>query len=489
MVFVQAVRIGCALTSALVLLPMLSGCGTERSEIVTVAKGSVTSGPSASGTLQYVTEQKIGFPEGGKLTAINVKVGQRVDVGQPVAVLENTEQRNALRKAQDQARLEQVKLDQILAGNRVSTTHQETEDFERQLADALSFRQEVDERNQDAIKRFEKKLDFDQDEVDRFTRRLNTDRDCLRQHSDPVLPGNQGPDQACIDRVRADRDALKVANAQVLQDRADLENAENTKETERLDRQVVIDEKLHDRNLARNNTDFEKTDKPFSVEAQRLAADAAQADLATAQKAFQDTIKPSMYSGTVDHVNGQVGQVLVASYSLLGPGGGPAKGPAKGPAGSDLIVLKDVDAYQVVVPFSQADGSRITPDKSINVTFDEIPGLTSPARIASIEPPAADAKTKNYLVTAVLNQNDPRLKDGMHAKVDVALDRVDDTLAVPADAVQINGRTGMVTLEQPDGTRRDVSVELGMVGSRTIEILSGLRENDKVVAKPATTSR
>jgi multidrug efflux system membrane fusion protein len=140
-----------------------------------------------------------------------------------------------------------------------------------------------------------------------------------------------------------------------------------------------------------------------------------------------------------------------------------------------------VNAYQVVVPFSEASGSRITPDKAVDVTFDEIPGLTSQARIASIEPPAADAASKTYMVTVVLNQNDPRLTDGLSARVTVALDRVDNTLAVPASAVRVNGRVGLVTLQQPDGTRRDVPVELGMAGDRMIEILSGVRENDQVV--------
>jgi HlyD family secretion protein len=169
---------------------------------------------------------------------------------------------------------------------------------------------------------------------------------------------------------------------------------------------------------------------------------------------------------------------MAASYAKPVPGAAPVDGPS----GADLIVLKDVNAYQVVVPFSEANGARITADKTADVTFDEVPGLVSQARIASIEPPAADAKSKTYMVTVVLNQNDPQLKDGMHAKATVALDKVDNTLVVPASAVVVNGRTGMVALQQEDGTRRDVSVELGMVGERMIEILSGVREHDQVVA-------
>lgn len=478
-----SIRGGRAFASVLLLLPLAGGCGLVAPGTVPVVTGSVTSGVSVSGTLEHVTEQKIGFPQGGKVTAIKVKVGDRVVPGQPIAEVENLEQRATLRKAQDLVRVEQLKVDQIAASNKADTAVEEHRDNQRQLETARRALSAANKKNRDAIDRVEKRLDFDEDELDRFKKRLDHERTRTQTDeacdSNTLLPGYQGPPtQECLDRVQAAKDAVRAAKAQILQDRADLEDARNLLRFDREDRQLAIDEKRKDRNLAGNNADFEKTDRPFLLDIQRLTLDAAQADLEIAQKAFQDTIKPSFYSGTVDHINGQVGQVLVSSYSLLGPGGGPVKGPA----GNDLIVLKDVDAYQVVVPVSEAAGSRITPDKAVEVTFDDIPELTSQARIASIEPPAADAKSKTYMITVVLNQNDPRLKDGLQARVNVALDQVDNTLVVPASAVDVNGRTGVVTVAQRDGVRREVSVEVGMIGDRSIEILSGLQENDQVVA-------
>lgn len=463
------------------LLLLVSGCGSNAPGTVPVVMGSVSSGVTASGTLRYVNEQKIGFPQGGLLTAIKVKVGDRVVAGQPVAEVENLEQRLALKKAQDQVRIEQLKLDQTNASNKSSAAGSDALDAGKELEAAQRFLDETVKKDEETIKRVEKRQDFNRDEVQRFQRRLNSDRRCLQDDSDMNLLNGIQPSQECIDRLRADRDALNAARATALQDKLDVEDARNTLEVDRRDRGVTVAEKRRGRDAAGTTDDFEKTDRPFNIEIQRVTLDAATADLQVAQKAFQDTIKPSSYSGTVDRINGQVGQVL-ASYIKPMPG----TAPAAGPAGGDLIVLKDVNAYQVVVPFSDATGSRITPDKTVDVTFDEIPGLTSQARIASIEAPAADAKSKSYLVTVVLNQNDPRLKDGLHAKATVALDQVDNTLVVPVAAVQVNGRTGLITLQQPDGTRREVSVELGMVGDRMIEILSGVRENDQIVARRST---
>ncbi|HTK64389.1 MAG TPA: hypothetical protein VL595_18505 [Pseudonocardia sp.] len=473
----MATRAGRALLASLFVVPVASGCGSDVPTTVPVVMGTVTSGVSASGILRYVNEQKIGFPQGGVLAALKVKVGDRVAVGQPVAEVENLEQRTALRKAQDQARIEQLKLDQANASNKSSAAATDAKDAGKELDAARRSLDESIKRGEDSIKQRDKRLDFDRNEVDRFQHRLSSDRPCLQDDSDLITPGVQ-PSQECIDRLRADRDNIKTAQAAVIQDREDLKDARDSLDVEKWDRKVTVAEKQRGHNAAGNTQVFETTDRPFNIEVQRLTLDAANADLQNAQKAYQDTIKPSSYSGIVDHINGRVGQVLAASYSKPAPGAAPVSGPS----GADLIVLKDVNAYQVVVPFSEANGARITPDKTVEVTFDEIPGLIGQARIASIEAPAADAKSKTYMVTVVLNQNDPRLKDGLHARATVALDKVDNTLVVPASAVVVNGRTGMVSLQQQDGTRRDVSVELGMVGERMIEILSGVRENDQVVA-------
>ena len=53
-----------------------------------VQRTSITSGVSATGSLTAITEQNIGFTKGGQLTAVNVKVGDRVTAGQVLATVD-----------------------------------------------------------------------------------------------------------------------------------------------------------------------------------------------------------------------------------------------------------------------------------------------------------------------------------------------------------------------------------------------------------------
>ncbi|MGH3720290.1 MAG: efflux RND transporter periplasmic adaptor subunit [Pseudonocardiaceae bacterium] len=217
-----------------------------------------------------------------------------------------------------------------------------------------------------------------------------------------------------------------------------------------------------------------------------MALDQANADLVIAQHAFDATIMHSSFSGIVDHINSGVGQVLNASYNTASPtaGSGDRQPSARQSGDSALIVLKNVDSFQMMLPFSQADVAGMQPNQPAEVSFDAIPGLTRKAIIASIEPTqAVMGGDANYLVTVVLTELDPSLRDGMTAQAHVITSTIDNVLVVPTAAVRRHGRTGTVSVLQSDGTQRDVSVQLGSVGKETSQVVSGLREGDQVVLR------
>jgi len=89
-------------------------------------------------------------------------------------------------------------------------------------------------------------------------------------------------------------------------------------------------------------------------------------------------------------------------------------------------------------------------------------------------------------VTVVLNELDPRLKDGQTAQANVVTGEVDNVLVVPSSAVQQAGSTGVVTVVDPDGKQRQVQVQLGMSGDNMVQVLSGLRMGQTVVVPDST---
>src|SRR4051794_34604313 len=58
---------------------------------IRVDRGTVATTVSASGKLASITEQNLGFPQGGRLEEVLVKVGDQVEAGQVLARLDDFE--------------------------------------------------------------------------------------------------------------------------------------------------------------------------------------------------------------------------------------------------------------------------------------------------------------------------------------------------------------------------------------------------------------
>ena len=76
---------------------------TTQQSIVTVSTSTLSQSVSASGTINPKVQSNLRFTSSGSVTAVNVKVGDTVTAGQPVATIDPTDLRNALDLAQANA--------------------------------------------------------------------------------------------------------------------------------------------------------------------------------------------------------------------------------------------------------------------------------------------------------------------------------------------------------------------------------------------------
>jgi multidrug efflux pump subunit AcrA (membrane-fusion protein) len=93
------ILVAVGVTSYLVIRPARSAAALVTS---TVQQGTVLATVSASGTLEAAQSLGLNFTTGGKLTAIDVKVGQRVTTGQVLATVDPTSSQDSLEQAQAQ---------------------------------------------------------------------------------------------------------------------------------------------------------------------------------------------------------------------------------------------------------------------------------------------------------------------------------------------------------------------------------------------------
>jgi HlyD family secretion protein len=452
--------------------------------------------------LHAITEQSVGFPQGGRVTAIDVSVGERVTAGQPLAKIDDTAQKIALRNSQDEVTRQQAVLDQTRAQNTPGRASAELQRWHQLLDTTQRVADRVDRADAAAIDRLQRQLRFDEYNLRRLGKERRVDRGrCPDYPNSPPssgatatittpgsssgssLPGDEGPCEFLESRF----DSIAAAQRQIISDHTEIENARRRRETDRVQQQVSIENLRVNLILAENKRGLAGIDTRYTVLQQQQSLDEARNNLILAQQAVGSTVVKASFTGTVARINGGVGKVVTAAYRTGLPAAADSGGSAGGAMASDspsdaLIVLDGINSFEMTVPFTKADVARIAPDQAVDVSFPVVPGLSRKAMVTKIAPaPAAASGDENYLVTLVLTQLDPRLQDGMAAEAHLVTGVVANALVVPAAAVHGIGRTGSVVVVGPDSVQRDVSVQIGAVGEQDAQVLSGLREGEQVL--------
>ena len=163
---VGASRNRARLVGVSVLLALLaSGCGSAAPSptAVRVAKGSVARTVSATGTLQPISEQRLGFSKSGKLVALLVSVGQQVNAGQILARVDDFDAQADLDSANAKLAREQAALDKLRDSNRVDSAKDDSKAARRVFDATQDQGDTIGDANDGSLRQAQRQLDQDRD--------------------------------------------------------------------------------------------------------------------------------------------------------------------------------------------------------------------------------------------------------------------------------------------------------------------------------------
>jgi HlyD family secretion protein len=523
---------GGVLLVALTVVSCTSDDSAQAPRTAKVERGTVTTGVSEAGSLTAITQQNLGFPNGGQLSAVNVKVGDHVEAGQVLAAVDDFALRQTLAQQQGQLTSQQAVLDRLTNSPVVAGS----EDSLAQAKDILdATRNQTDavlDADETAIDSAERQLDVDKKARDQAEDRLDRDEKACgggsssgrseddddddddssssTPSSSPSSPSGSSAsllgttDPACS-AISSDEAAVTAAKQKVVASQAALDAAVQKRDVDKANGDLSIQNAQQSVVTAQNTANSASSDRPFDIAQQQGVVANAQAAVTQAQRDVDNATLKAPVAGTVSVINGVVGEYLAPSSgtSALAPGSGAAipgvdsaagaavaaPGTAAGPTrpgGAQFLVLDDIDEFQVVAPFNESDAATIVPNQQVNVTVDAVPDLTLTGTVLSVAPTGTSISgVISYYVTVVVTGADPRLKDGQTVHATVVTNETDDVLTVPSAAVrQENGRD-TVTVVDAAGGQTPVQFEPGAVGEDRTQVVSGLQEGQQVLL-PAT---
>lgn len=222
-------------------------------------------------------------------------------------------------------------------------------------------------------------------------------------------------------------------------------------------------------NVDRSNASLEKVlASPRSVDIAPYQArvQQAQALVAKAQSDYDNTLITAPFDGMITVKNIDAGeQFLITS--------GVSNDPALG-------IIDDSD-FHIDVNIPETQVNKVAADSTVTVTFDALgPEEKFDGKILSVDPASTTIDDIIYFKTkVVLTKSDKRLRAGMTANVNITTTSPQSVLVIPERALTIDAGNKKTVRISKDST---VEIRTGARGKNgTIEVVSGLKEGDKIL--------
>lgn len=155
--------------------------------------------------------------------------------------------------------------------------------------------------------------------------------------------------------------------------------------------------------------------------------------------------------------------------------------------GNIMGTVVSIDSLYVEGFIDEADISKVAIGKEVNITMDAYQDRVFKGVIYRVSPVVTGGKqeTRTFEVRARLKEMPPAIKPGMSAELEVIVDKVDNALIVPSQAVIERDRKTFVYVVK-DSKARLVQVKTGRSNWTYTEALSGISEGDEVIINPDT---
>jgi HlyD family secretion protein len=449
-------------------------------ESTAATTGDVIEQVSVTGTISPVNKADLAFEKSGVISRVNVKVGDTVKAGQPIASLDSAGDSAALSSAQA-----------TLADVSRSLTTQELAVQQTALAnaekDAVNAAHDGLVKAQGAIFNYTDTFFANPQSANPILNvrsqsqtiqlAINNKRvsitDVLNRWSTELVNGSTGNVTVLISDARANLSTVKSfmndlayivndlnpGNSGLTQSTIDADVAAMNAGSSALNAAIdAVSAAQTELSTTQSNYDL----KLAGNSSQSIAAQAAK--VAQAQALLAEDVITSPIDGIVTKADPNVGEFAAAGQS-------------------GFTVQNSGFKVEAYVP--EADIAKVAVGDMASSTLDAYGSYVDfPAKVVMIDPAETVLEgVPTYKVTLQFVSPDSRIRSGMTANLEILTHQASGVLEIPYRALTITSTSTTVRLVGKDGkSYAAVPVTVGLKGSDgTIEVISGLNEGDRVV--------
>lgn len=499
----------------------------------TVKRGTVLASVSGNGVLEPLTTVEVRSNVGGQIVELAVDEGDYVKAGQLIAKVDPSD---------SISNLDQARADYSSSGSKVAQAKQAYDMQIIQAAASIEEAQQALESSKMALDQAEEEArvqpQLTAETIAQAKSSLESAQATLDQNEKALIPQKLASAQASYDQAKA---SYNEAEKDLKRQKALLEKGFVSQSTVDSAESTFINAKAQLESAKRkNDTIHSECDQDLAdarakvtqaksvlkaAEANRVQVTIKQKALASARASYKKakaalvTARSSEYQNqmkneevlqaraslmkskaAVDNAVTQLGYttitaprtgVVVKKYVEKGSivtAGGSAIGGSSG-SGVTIVDIADTSKMQVVVDVDETDVGKIKLDQEVDVKVDAFPDDPFRGKVTKIAPEAeVNSNVTTVPVTVEIEGTDSRLKPEMNATCDFVVDRKEDVLYVPVEAVIETDSGSQVTVVNKD-KQTVCKVQVGLEGDDYCEIISGLKAGQTVLIPEDDSSK
>lgn len=143
---------------------------------------------------------------------------------------------------------------------------------------------------------------------------------------------------------------------------------------------------------------------------------------------------------------------------------------------SNYIEVKTLETLTMNLSIDETEISKVKKGQEVKVTVNALENKSYTGTISKINEMGTYASNGSSFSASITFENDGNIKLGMSASCTVVLEKEENVLAVPIEAIQTKQEEKYVVVVKEDGTTQDTTVETGISNDTYVQILSGLNE-------------
>jgi len=252
----------------------------------------------------------------------------------------------------------------------------------------------------------------------------------------------------------SERSAQQVC---ILSDRA---QREAKRKTELLQRGLASEE---DTETAVSNAESQSA----ACDAGLTQVEANQASVEVIEASLERTMLIAPFDGVIAEIEGELGEYVTPS--------------PVGVATKPTVDLIDSSCIYISAPIDEIDAPEVVSGMTARITMDAFGDQNFPATVRRVAPYVLDLEkqARTVEIEAVFDNPNQTLLPGYSADIEVIIDRVEDALSIPTQALMRDNFVYLIDAENMTLTKKQIEVGIG--NWQYTEVTDGLSVDDQIV--------